>query len=272
MSNAQGKKRAGSIKKSSKDWNAPKKKKFFAGASNIVSVAQKRSFGANGANSVVKISKTLYPVPDALVTKVKTSQTLILTTAVGGGLSSSRLLPNSLNDPFGTAGAVQPRFFDQLMAMYTTYCVYGAKVAVKVLRSTIDTANANETARVLGLPSVATTFPMTSLYADANEFPKTIRFDINNYNNAMSPMMLTDAQEKMTYFDIPQFFGRDRANYMAEQLFEGTASTDPTQVMSYYLAIQSFEADAGATHSVAVEVTMTQYAVFRAVVNPTTSS
>lgn len=267
----QGKKRAGSAKKESKNWNRLKKSKFV-GASNITGVVAKRAFGANGANSVVKISKTAYPVPDSLITKLKTSATVLLSTGASGALNSYRLYANSLNDPFGTAGVPQPRFFDQLMALYSTYVVYGCKVNIKILKKTGGTQDA--TVRVIGFPSSASSFPIASAYADANEFPKTIRFDMSSVgsanNNDPGQTILTDKAEKSTYFDISEFFGRDRQSICTETNFQGGASTDPATLMSYYIGIQGYEA--AQTDTVLVEITMTQYAVFRNVQNVATST
>lgn len=265
----QGKKRTGSAKKDSKNWNRPKKSRFV-GASNIVSFNAKRAFGANGANSVVKISKTAYPIPDSLITKLKTSAVVALSTGASGALNSYRLYANSLNDPFGTAGVPQPRFFDQLMALYSTYVVYGAKVGIKIIKK--EAVNQDATVRVIGFPSSAAALPIASAFADANELPKTVRFDIqsNVGTSTTTPFALTDKQEKITYFDIAEFFGRDRQGICTEANFQGGASSDPATLMSYYIAIQGYEA--AQTDVVVVEITMTQYAVFRNVQNVATST
>lgn len=264
----QGKKRA-SAKKESKNWNRTKKSKF-TGSSNIVSLAGKRMFGANGANSVIKISKTAYPIPDCLITKLKTSATVQLSTGASGALNSYRLYANSLNDPFGTAGVPQPRFFDQLMGLYSQYVVYGCKVAIKILKK--EAVNQDATVRVIGFPSVSSSLPIASAFADANEFPKTVRFDIqgNVGTSTTTPFSLTDKQEKITYFDIAEYFGRDRQSMITEANFQGGAAADPSSLMSYYIAIQGYEA--AQTDVVVAEITMTQYAVFRNVVNVATST
>lgn len=269
MSNVQGPKRA-FPKKASKDINKSKKK-FRSAASNVVGT-QKRLFGANGANSVIKIQRTAFPIPDVLVTKLKTSQAVLLTTAASGGINAYRLYANSCYDPMGTAGGNQPRFFDQLMALYSSFTVYGCKVGIKILRKT--GGSQDNTVRVLGLPSASATMPTASLYNDANEFPYTMRFDIASANTSSGNMQssvvsLMDRQEKKTYFDVAQFFGRSREKLMDDSSFSGSATADPSSILSYYVGIQGYEA--AQTDTVLVELSMTQYVTFRTIVPVGTS-
>lgn len=270
MSNVQGKKRAGSFKKSEKDkWNKPKKA-FMQSASNV-SALEKRSYGAHGGNSVIKIRKTLFPVPDVLVTKLRTSQTFNITTGASGALSSTRTYLNSAYDPFAAAGSNQPRFFDQMMALYYHYCVYGAKVKVKILSKALGTQDNN--VRIIALASEAQVFPLASLYNDGREVPKMLVWDLNAGTSAANPstiFTLTDKAEKSMYVDIPQFFGLDKQQYMTEQNFKGTATSDPTSIMSLYTAMQGYEA--AQTDTAVIEISLVQYVAFTRVQTPTTST
>lgn len=258
-------KKGTSTKSKSKKAFVNKPKKAFASASNIVSIAQKRAFGASPANSVIKISRTAYPVPDVLVTKLKSSQVLTASTGASGAIASYRLYANSTFDPLGTGGGVQPRFFDQLNLLYNKFFVYGAKLSIKVLKRSAAT----DTVRLLAFPSVNTTMPLASLYTDGNELPKTIRFDMSAGTSGTTFPLMED-KEKSFYIDIGEFFGVDRNKLMSEDAYASTAAADPSNIMSMYIGVQTLE---GATQTdVICEITMTQYVACRSVAVPAASS
>lgn len=246
-----------------------KPKKAFRHASNVVTVADKRAYGASPANSVLKVSRTAYPVPDVLVTKFKSSTVLDATTGASGAIASYRLYANSLYDPMGTGGGVQPRFFDQLNQLYNKFFVYGCKVGIKILKKATGTQDS--TVRVLGFPSVNTTMPLASLYVDGNELPKTIRFDTSGSSGAATTsLIMTEAKEKSVYFDVGEFFGVDRAKLMSEDAYACTASADPSNILSFYIGIQGYEA--AQTDVVTLEISISQYVACRSVAVPAASS
>lgn len=268
MSNTQGKKRPAPKEKES--WKNKQGKKVMA-SSNITSLASKRAFGAIGANSVIKIQKTAYPVPDVLVTKLKTSFTLTMSTGASGAFASSQLYANSCFDPTASLGVNQPRFFDQLMALYKRYTVYGVKARVKILQR--GTGAQDRTVRLIAFPSVESSVPLASNYNDAREFPYQMVWDLSSEvvtSATTASMVLTDKQEKSQYFDVGQFFGRDRQGVMDEELFSGTASANPGNILYYYLTIEGF--NAAQTDTITCEVQFTQYVSFRGVTMPATST
>lgn len=239
-----------------------KKKKVLA-SSNIISLASKRMFGAAGANSVIKIQRTAYPVPDCLITKLKTSGVLSGTTGASGAFNSFALAPNSAYDPFASNGSFQPRYFDQLMALYNKYTVYGVKIKLKPLQRSLATS-----LRILAMPSTSSSPPITSCYSDGRELPYQICFD--NYGSAGSQFGgLVDAQEKSIYFDVAQFFGRDRQGLMDENDYSGSASANPTNLLYYHICMQELAATNTVTAS--VEVIMTQYVSLREIGIPAAS-
>lgn len=264
MEKRQGKKRV--APKDKESWKNKQGKKAMP-SSNIISLPSKRAFGAAGANSVIKIQKTAYPVPDCLITKLKTSNVLTASTGASGAFASYLLAPNSAYDPFASNGANQPRFFDQLMALYKSYTVYGCKIRMKILsRST----SSGSTTRMIAFPSAESTIPISDAYADAREFPYQMVWDVAG--STVTPIVgnLTDKQEKSLYFDVAQFFGRDRQGLMDEANFSGTSSTNPASLLYFYIAIQ--ELAATNVQTMTVEVQFTQYISFRTVASVATSS
>lgn len=263
MESKQGKKRT--AVKDKESWKNKQAKKRIMPSSNIISLQSKRMFGAAGANSVIKIQKTAYPIPDCLITKLKVSNVAQLTTGAAGAFASIQFAPNSAYDPFAGSGTNQPRFFDQLMALYKSYTVYGVKMRLKILSK--DAAAAG---RVIGFPSVESSIPIADAYVDARELPYQMVFDTQGSTSAAQIGLLTDKQEKSQYFDVAQFFGRDRQGLMDEANFSGTSATNPASLLYYYIAVQSL---AGVTQqTIAVEVQMTQYISFRQVANVASST
>lgn len=263
MSNQQGKKRPAAKDKES--WKNKQSKKVMP-SSNIISMASKRMFGAAGANSVIKINRTAYPVPDCLITKMKVSNTFIITTGASGAFSSTALAPNSAYDPFAGAGSAQARFFDQLMALYASYCVYGVKAKVKFIKKNGGTQD--QTVRLITFPSRQASCPITSCYNQATELPYTLCWDVNGTTAGAStptsgPSVLTDKAEKSHYFEVSQFFGRDRQGLFEEANFSGGVSSNPTNLLYYYVCVEGLEA--AQTDTIYVEVAFTQYVTFREV-------
>lgn len=252
--------------KEKESWKNKQAKKKTMPSSNITSLQSKRMFGAAGANSVIKIQKTAYPIPDCLVTKLKTSNVLVITSGASGAFNSTQLYANSCYDPFAGAGASQPRFFDQLMALYKSYTVYGVKMRLKVLaRSVTDPGPV----RLLCFPSVESTVPIANAYSDGRELPYQLVFDIGNSGANSYVGNLVDKQEKTQYFDVAQFFGRDRQSIMDEGNFSGNSTGNPSTLLYYYLAIQQYAASS--QESFTVEVQFTQYISFRQIATPAAS-
>lgn len=241
------------------------KKKRVMPSSNIISLQSKRMFGAAGANSVIKIQKTAYPVPDCLITKLKTTGVLSGTTAASGAFNSFALAPNSCYDPFASNGSFQPRYFDQLMALYNKYTVYGIKIKLKILTRTFSTPF-----RVIAMPSTSSSPPIASCYSDGRELPHQIVFD--TFGSVASGLTgtLVDAQEKSQYFDVAQFFGRDRQGLMTEGDFSGTSAANPNNLLYYHICMQ--ELSASNTVTCSVEVVLTQYVSLREIGIPAAST
>lgn len=265
MESKQGKKRPAAKDKES--WKNKQGKKRVMPSSNIISLQSKRMFGAAGANSVIKIQKTAYPMPDCLITKLKVSNVATITTGAAGAFASIQFAPNSAYDPFAGAGTNQARFFDQLMAIYKSYTVYGVKMTLKVISRSTTNIGA---VRVIAMPSVESTVPISDAYVDARELPYQMVWDIQGNSSAALVGNFTDKQEKSQYFDVAQFFGRDRQGLMDEANFSGTSATNPASLLYYYIAVQ--ELAATNVQSVTVDVKITQYISFRQVASVASST
>lgn len=266
MSNMQGVKspqkraRKGSFKQGKKD--AGKLLCVAYKASNIPK-SKLADWGAGGRNSVYVCHGTAYPIPDVLVNKVKTSSVVQMTTGASGALASIQLRLNDASDPFAAAGSAQPRFYDQLAALYANHTVYGCKVMIKVLKNTGN--GTTSTTRVIFIPSRNTTIPISSAFTDGNELPMNMRFDSStgsNTYNAGLPMI--EAKEKSRYIDIGSFWGKDRKQVLTEEGFTGIAGAAPTYQVYGYIAVQELEATN--TASVYIEVTVTQYVAWSNVI------
>lgn len=263
MSNMQGVKapqkraRKGSFKQGTK--SAAKTLCVAFKASNIPK-SQLAKWGAGPRNSVYVCHGTAYPVPDVMVNKVKTSSVVQMTTGSSGALASIQLRLNDASDPFAAAGSAQPRFYDQLAALYANHTVYGCKVNIKIIKANVVAGTA---VRLIFVPSRNTSIPISSAYTDGNELPLNLRFDAS-VTSTSSNTPLIEQKEKKVYIDIGQFWGKDRSGLLMEEGFTGIAGAAPTYQVYGYLAIQ--ELDAANTPSIYCEVTITQYVAWSNVI------
>lgn len=262
MSNMQGKK--GTVAKRGRAWSDANKQGLKARTYlDNIPKGLKLKYGASPRNRVLAVRKTVYPIPDVLVTKLKTSWTHTFTTGASGALAAGAYYLNSCNDPSSSIGAYQPRFFDQLMALYTNYTVYGVKLRVKVLTQPAYTS------RLIFVPSVSSSFPVgSSIYDGGSEFKGTMEFDLRASGSAG----MGDSQGKNMkafYYDVAEHFGRDQESIMDEANFSGTASTDPSTLLYGWFAIQ--ELLATNQTSISAEIQLTQYVALRGVKMPSTS-
>lgn len=70
-------------------------------------------------------------LPQNLTTRLKFQTRLLLEYTGATGVSTAfNLIANSLFDPLGVSGTTQPPMFDELMAFYQKYEVYGCKITI----------------------------------------------------------------------------------------------------------------------------------------------
>lgn len=262
MSNMQGKK--GTATKRGRSWSDANKQGLKARyyLDNIPK-GLKLKYGASPKNRVLAVRKSVYPIPDVLVTKLKTSwQHDIATSGGAGAFTGGAYYLNSMADPSSSVGAYQPRFFDQLMAIYRSYTVYGIKVKVKVL----DPPSA--AGRVLFYPSAENAISLTSAYSDANELGGMMLFDFSantGSGNINGPMQMT------RYYDVGEHFGRDQESIMDDQNFSASNSgNNPASLFYLYFAVQKLVA--GSDITAKMEIQFTQYVALRGVYLPSSST
>lgn len=265
MSNVQGKKAPASKRSRSGSFKQGKKLDMVVAykASNIPR-SKLSDWGASIRNSVYVCHGTAYPIPDVLVNKLKTSNVYTLQTGAAGAFASVQLRLNDANDPFAAIGSGQPRFYDQLASLYANHTVYGTKVNLKILK-----AASGATLRLVFVAARNTTVPISDCFADANELPYTMRFDMGGSGQA-GDLPLTEKKEKSKYMDIGAFWGKSRSQVLTEEGFTGIAGAAPTYQVYGYICGQEFEATTQST--ISVEVSVTQYVAWSNVIQVVTST
>lgn len=83
----------------------------------------------NPKNGMILVNSKSYGFPDAYKCKLKYSETLQLTATLGATIMSI-YRANSLYDPKYAVGGSQPRYYDQLTAVYQKYLVTGCKAKI----------------------------------------------------------------------------------------------------------------------------------------------
>lgn len=263
MSNMQGKK--GTVAKRGRSWSDANKQGLKARTYlDNIPKGLKLKYGASPRNRVLAVRKTVYPIPDVLVTKLKTTWTQNFQTGASGALATGAFYLNSCNDPSSSVGAYQPRFFDQLMAIYNNYTVYGVKLKVKILGVPASLT------RVIFLPSSSVSFPVgSSIYDNGTEFKGTMAFDVAPSGTAA----VGDTMGKNTksfYYDVGEYFGRDQESIMDEANFSGTASSDPATLLYGWYAVQQLAATTQTI--ISAEISIVQYVSLRGVKMPASST
>lgn len=225
------------------------------------------SWGASARNSVYVCHSTSYPLPDRLINKLKASQTLVLTTGAAGVFASSQIRLNDASDILAAIGSIQPRFYDQLSALYANCCVYGVKVNIKVL----DVTPTGGSLRLIFVPTRNTTVPIADCYADGNELPGTMRFDMGGIpQNGTTFFTNTERKEQQRYYDIGSFWGKSRQQVLTEEGFDGLAGASPTYQVYGYFCVQQLSG--GTQESVTAELTVTLYTAWSNVIAVGTST
>lgn len=263
MSNMQGKKDTKGVVKRSRAWSDANKQgtKARIYLDNIPKNLKLR-YGAGPQNRVLAVRKCISPFPDVLVTKLRTSWKQTVASGASGAFASVVFYLNSCYDPSAAQGSYQPRFFDQAMALYNNYTVYGAKMRIKIL--SVTTANPG---RVLYIPSANTSVPIADCYADGNELPGTLAFDMMGANAVNGNV--SGPQTQSRYSDVGRYFGRDQESIMDEANFSGSSSADPTALLYGYICCQGVSSS---TPSYEIEFQLTQYVCLRGIKVPAAST
>lgn len=157
----------------------------------------------------VVVNRAITPVPQRFITKHKYSTTITINTAT----PQYNFNLNSLFDPDRTGTGHQPYGFDQMAALFNRYRVFGCSYVVNGYQ-------ANNPIRIGAVPSngIAAVTNMASLI----ELPRA-KFTTQIPGGAR-------AQIK-GYVDMPSLAGRTKSQYMADDIYSGTAVSDPAELL-----------------------------------------
>ena len=155
------------------------------------------------------VNNAITPVPQRFLTKHKYSTTITINTA----MPQYNFNLNSLFDPDRTATGHQPYGFDQISALYNRYRVYGCSYVVQGYQ-----ANNPIRVGVVASNGIAAVTNMASLI----ELPRS---------KFITQIPGGPAAKVTGYVDMASLTGRTKAQYMADDVYAGTALTDPSELL-----------------------------------------
>jgi len=131
---------------------------------------------------------------------------------------------NGIYDPNPTAVTDRPNYFDQLAGLYNNWCVYAAKMELYAAPDLSVTGSGTNIACSV-LPITATAYSPSNLF-EVMERPGSKTIMRNNY----------DGNRKLTiYQDCAKLLGITRKQYLGDEAYWGTSSSDPTTVLMFYV-------------------------------------
>ena len=142
-----------------------------------------------------------------------------------GAIAVATLYGNSLFDPFGTAGAGQPRGYDQLTPLYAKYRVRSCKVNVKFLASS-TTAAAMAGSAIVGVFATDQATAPTS-FRDGIECGYCVWDGMSNDQSAKSDLTLS--------IDMAKFKGRP----VTDDEMAADIAANPADLCYIHVFIQS---------------------------------
>lgn len=165
------------------------------------------------------------PLPLSLRTKLRYNWNGAMSSAIAGFVCTQIFQCNGLYDPDYSGVGNQPRGFDQLMTMYSHYCVTKAKITVTF--STTGTGSYSTTSMV-GIAIKRDTAAST-LAQDYMESP------LYTYATLPAkPATFPGADRRLTYsIDLAKYFGRK--NIVNAVDLTGTISANPTEQAAFHL-------------------------------------
>lgn len=176
-------------------------------------VAKKRVWKKRGYKTVTT-KGSLTPLPQRFITKHKYAE--VISSALGGGTyGTCRLNLNSIYDPNQSGGGHQVMMFDQLSALYNRYRVIGCsyRISCAVSDNTVPL-------QVALVPSNET-IPSPSNIAQIRESPRA-KYVLQGAG--------ANIRTISGYVSLPSLFGRTKAQYMADDRYQSTVTTSPSEL------------------------------------------
>lgn len=165
---------------------------------------------------------------------------------------------NSVHDPDLTGAGHQPRYYDQLTAIYSYYRVLGCRIRVRALP---NDATANQ--QNIWVATVASNSP-TSLtgiaYYDVGELPFT-RSEITNLYGARAIYS--------SYHNVNTIAGVSKLTVMNSQSYRAAVGANPTESVYWHVVAGTF--DATNTVNCRILIDLEYYVQFEDPLTPTIS-
>lgn len=206
----------------------------------------KKKYNNKRKTKITTVKSKTYGFPDIYKTKLKFADTYHLTST---SFDNQIFRANSLNDPDFTGVGIQPRFYDQITAIYDKYLVMGCKMRVEVINQ-------------------STTVPARVGIVFSDVDPSTLTFfDIQESRYGKTFVVGTadgfGTRTKTMYMPMKKMLGQNSLNsdpFVYTQV--GNNPTDPV-----FCGVLASPSDGVSTVNVYCAITLTYYCLFKGVKN-----
>lgn len=195
---------------------------------------------------ITQVKSKSFGFPDIYRTKLKYADTYHLTSAT---FSSQVFRANSLFDPDFTGAGSQPRFYDQLSAVYGKYLVLGCKIRCDVINQSTSVP-----ARVGIVFSDLDPSSLSFYELQENRYSKT--FVVGTADGF-------GTKTKSMYMPMKKILGQNSLN--SDPFVYTTTNANPTDPV--YCGILVSPSDGISTANCYISVIVTYYCLFKGVIN-----
>lgn len=214
---------------------------------NIARIHYRRPIG-----NAIKNRYPRVPFPIQRYVKLHLNYQGSITSTTGSFGNMGALKLNSCFDPTGGLGATQPRWYDQMTALYNKYACYGCKVVAVI-------SNAEKIGQV-GMACYDSSAPSSMLELDERENCVTRVIDAST--GSKTQVILK------RYFNFPKIVGIPKKQYVNEDDYLTTVTADPANIVYGDIFYQTYGAQTG---TVSVKLHLTMYVRFSALQDPADS-
>lgn len=156
------------------------------------------------------------PLGQKFKSVLRYAEELVLDGGVAGAAATYQWVVNGLYDPNYTGVGHQPMSFDQIMALYERYCVYGCKYEIEV--ASIDQA---EQVDVIVGVCIGNSTSTSTDYTQYLENPET-------QWGVVECLKATKSTKRFTgYIDIASIAGTNKSKLFAEDTYFGDNTSNP---------------------------------------------